>query len=110
VKARSEWHLDGVDLFPFLEGKDAGEPHHSVYWRFGQLKAARVGEWKIVRTWDNQSVELYNLAQDVGEQKDLSADYPSHVKELDSEWSRWNRQLVPPLWPMPETDPPPVKK
>jgi arylsulfatase A-like enzyme len=110
VHARPEWKLDGVNLLPYLEGKNSGVPHRELFWRFGRLKAARIGDWKIVRTWDNNSLELYNLASDISEKHELSQQYPSQVKELEFQWEQWNAQLIPPLWPMPETDPVPTPK
>jgi len=43
---------------------------------------------------------LYNLAEDIGEQRDLAAKHPDKVKELSATWQEWNRQLARPLWGM----------
>ena len=108
VHAEPGWQLDGVDLLPYVSGKNRGEPHQSAYWRFGPVRAARAGEWKIVRTWDNTDVELYNLKTDPGERQDLSRKYPGKVSELQAQWARWNSGLAPALWPMPEPVPAPM--
>jgi hypothetical protein len=72
--------------------------------------AIRAGDYKLVRydsnadpcTGDrNQPVtapKLYNLAEDIGEAKDLSAAMPEKVKELQANWDAWNEKQVPPLW------------
>ena len=42
------WKLDGVDLLPYLTGKNDEPPHPTLYWRFGQQKAIRHGDWNLV--------------------------------------------------------------
>lgn len=99
--------LDGVDLLPYLTGKKSEAPHETLYWRFGDQRALRHGNWKLVR-YDSAAddgdagvatpTKLYNLADDIGESRDLAAAQPEKVKELETIWQAWNAQLVPPLW------------
>lgn len=107
VKSAPEWKLDGVDLLPFLRGEAKGDPHGTLYWRFGSQMAIRHGDLKLVRydsTADGQEgrratdARLYNLAEDIGESKDLAATQPEKLKALQSEWDKWNAELVSPLW------------
>ena len=42
--------------------------------------------------------KLYHLAADLGETKDLAAEQPDKLKELQAKWDAWNATLVPPLW------------
>jgi arylsulfatase A-like enzyme len=108
VPVPADWKLDGVNLLPYLSGMDRGEPHRAAFWRFGPVRAARVGEWKIVRTWDNSAVELFNLRADPGERQDLSRKQPMRLQDLQAQWSRWNAGLAQALWPMPEPVPAPL--
>jgi arylsulfatase A-like enzyme len=101
VEAKGDRKLDGVNLLPYLEGKDSRPPHEALYWRMGQQMAIRKGDWKLVRTdWEGKlsGLQLYNLAEDIGEKNDLAAKYPEKVKELESAWNRWNAELAKPLW------------
>ena len=41
---------------------------------------------------------LINLATDIGEEHDLSAEHPDKVKELQAAWDQWNAQLAEPGW------------
>jgi arylsulfatase A-like enzyme len=104
-----DWHLDGVNLLPYLTGERQGAPHDALYWRIGQQMAIRMGDYKLVRydqnadtqTGRNQpatEAKLYNLAADIGETKDLAAAQPDKVKELQTKWDAWNATLVKPLW------------
>jgi arylsulfatase A-like enzyme len=90
--------LDGVNLLPYLKGENKAAPHDALYWRFGQQMAVRVGDWKLVKHNQGKARELYNLAQDIGESKDLAAANPDKLKELAAVWDRWNAELVPPAW------------
>jgi arylsulfatase A-like enzyme len=89
--------LDGVNLLPYLTGQSKGAPHHALYWRFGAQAAIRKGPWKMVRLADGQP-QLYNLAEDIGESRDLASAQPAKLKELLEDWEAWNRQLSPPRW------------
>jgi arylsulfatase A-like enzyme len=106
------WKLDGVNLLPHLGGTAKGQPHDTLYWRFGPQWAIRQGEWKLVQGFDYaqeqpgpvQSVKiepqprLYNLAQDISESKDLAAQHPDRVKTLQRAWKAWNAELATPAW------------
>jgi arylsulfatase A-like enzyme len=106
--------LDGVDLLPHLTARDEKAPHDTLYWRLGGQAAVRRGDWKLVR-YDNtidtpgarsnagaktplSPFRLYNLAEDVGEANDRSAEYPDRARELRTAWEDWSRQLAQPLW------------
>jgi len=107
VAVQPAWKLDGVNLLPFLSGKDKAAPHAALFWRFGEQMAIRAGDWKLVRpdlSTDKafgkiaERPMLFNLHDDVGEQHDLARKHPDKVKELQDRWQAWNRELVPPAW------------
>jgi arylsulfatase A-like enzyme len=105
-----DWKLEGVDLVPHFSGAKAAAPHDTLYWRFGKQMAIRDGDFKLVRYDTNadtltgannqpvSSAQLYNLASDISESKDLAATMPDKVKELQAKWDTWNKSNVPPLW------------
>ena len=78
----------------------------------GKRMAIRRGSGKLVKTREGRldtnvaalgnlsEATLYNLAQDIGEQRDLAAEHPDKVKELTAAWQAWNRQMAIPLWGM----------
>ncbi len=88
--------LDGVDLLPYLTGKESGSPHRELFWRYGRKSAVRQGNYKLVQI--NDETHLFDLSADIGEQKDLASDKPELVKELKAVYAGWNRQLIPPAW------------
>ena len=93
-----EWRLDGVNLLPYIMGEKQGEPHEFLYWRFLWHHALRKGDWKLLKHRDHDKVELYNLAEDVGEQNDLSRKYPEKVKELQAIYDDMSDEMLPPQW------------
>lgn len=106
VEIKPGWKLDGVNLVPFLTGAATGQPHDTLYWRFGEQMAIRQGDWKLVRydtTVDGAKgavtgYRLYNLADDVGESKDLAAKNPDVARRLEADWKKWSAELAKPLW------------
>jgi arylsulfatase A-like enzyme len=102
---KAEWKLEGVDLLPYMSGKEKGNPHDALYWRFGKQMAVRQGDWKLVRydlAAEGKSglspACLYNLKDDIGEATDLAAKHPDKVKELQAAWDAWDKSNVAPLW------------
>jgi arylsulfatase A-like enzyme len=95
-KPEASWQLDGVDLMPYLTGAKTSRPHQTLYWRYGPQWAIRDGDLKlVVSKGGSGSPELYNLAADIGESKDLAAAQPAKVKELQAMWEKWSAEQAP---------------
>src|SRR3546814_10274239 len=71
--------LDGVNLLPFIEGKDAGRPHQTLFWRSGGYRTLMDGDWKLQVSDRQNKVWLYNLKDDPTEQVNLAATRPEKV-------------------------------
>lgn len=89
-------NLDGRSLLPLLDGSTDEAPHDALFWRVAQKNAVRQGDWKLIR--ERGAWQLYNLAHDIGEAKDLAPGEAKRVAELTSLWTEWNAQQVEPLW------------
>ena len=102
VKPKQCQELDGVSLVPLLKNARASLGRRTLYWHYPLLKphflggrssgAIRDGDWKLIEFFDDQHVELYNLAQDVGERKDLSNDMPEQVERLRGNLRKWRTE------------------
>jgi len=115
--AKSDWNFDGVNLLPYLTGKNSAPPHESLYWRFGPQIALRMGDWKIVKGAPSHLAgpgnlsgkattldpELYNLKNDIGEKDNLAEKNPAKVKELAAVWEKWNAGMIDPQWAAPSS-------
>jgi arylsulfatase A-like enzyme len=88
---------DGVNLLPFLDGTQSGAPHEKLFWRFHIYKAARKGSLKLIKQRDKAD-ELYDLAADISETKNLAAEKPELVVGLNKELAAWESQMIAPRW------------
>jgi translation initiation factor 2 beta subunit (eIF-2beta)/eIF-5 len=73
-------------------------PTEVLYWRFFEKRAIGMGDWKLVKEARQAHWELYNLAEDIGETRNLAEKMPKKVKEIEEAWQEWNAQLQPPKW------------
>jgi arylsulfatase A-like enzyme len=87
------WKLDGVNLLPYLKGQNKEQPHETLYWRIDGMWAIRHGDLKLVHAEPGSTPpQLYDLAADIGEKKDLATTQANKVKDLKALWDRWNAQ------------------
>lgn len=91
----SDWKLDGVNLLPYLTGADKRCPHPTLYWRMGGQYAIRHGDWKMIVEKDSKKPRLFNLANDIGENTNLSAAEPEKLKELMALYETWAADMKP---------------
>ncbi|UMB53045.1 arylsulfatase [Lutibacter sp. A64] len=80
--------INGISFLPELIGKKQ-EEHSYLYWEFheqGGKQAVRLGNWKGIRlkmnTNSNAPIELYNLANDIGEEHNIANENPEIVKKI----------------------------
>jgi arylsulfatase A-like enzyme len=75
--------IDGISVLPTLLGKPAAQKKHDyLYWEFMGWTAVRQGNWRAVKPVRATAWELYDLAVDPGETKDIAAANPAVVAKL----------------------------
>ncbi|MEM9020290.1 MAG: sulfatase [Planctomycetota bacterium] len=106
--------VDGVDLGPVLRdpgatlGRDAIYFHFPAYlqgyaggegaeaqrppWRATPCSVVRSGDWKLLLYFETDTVELFNLKDDPGEQNDLAATNPAKAMELLTMLRLWHQE------------------
>ena len=82
-------NVDGISYLPEMTGCGEQKKHDYLYWEFHEnngRQAVRQGDWKAVKydVHNDGAIELYNLADDVSEEYDMSDVYPEKVAEMDS--------------------------
>lgn len=91
--------IDGLDLLPVLKGGSLDRPalfwHYPHYSNQGGIPAGaiREGDWKLVERYEDGSVQLYNLREDVGEQKDIASRHPERVQEMRERLHTWYKTV-----------------
>jgi arylsulfatase A-like enzyme len=90
--------IDGVSLLPVLRG-DRLAPR-PLYWHYPHYSnqggepgsAIRDGDWKLIEFFADGKRELYNLADDPGETKDLSSSRNDIAARLYSKLDAWRKE------------------
>jgi arylsulfatase A-like enzyme len=113
VKAPDGVKADGLDLAPVLTG--AGKvPGRDLFWHFpcyigggGPCSAIRSGDWKLMEFFESKTTELYHLADDPGEERDLSESRAEMARALLERLRAWQKATSAPCpgEPNPEYDP-----
>jgi arylsulfatase A-like enzyme len=90
--------LDGVDLLPFLSGKETTPAHEAVYLRKfdQQAYAVRKGDFKLIVPGREQSPLLFDLNRDIGERNNIILSQSEIADEIDRLRLEWDAQLMEP--------------
>ncbi len=91
--------LDGVSFLPALKGRSM--PRGPVFWHYPHYGnqggfpggAVRDGDWKLIENYEDGSLKLYNLANDIGEQNNLAAEQQVRAKALQSKLVAWRQEV-----------------
>lgn len=94
-KLRPEQHVDGVNLVPLLKGGSI--EGRMLFWHYphygnqgGEPSAIiRDGDWKLIHYYEDGRDELYNLANDKGEQSNVAEANPDRVASLRKRLDEW---------------------
>jgi len=97
---KPEQHVDGVSLLPLLKGKGKLK-REAIYWHYPHYHgsgnrpsgAVRAGDYKLIEWYEDSSVELYNLRNDIGEKHDLAGRMPEKAAELRSMLQTWRNRM-----------------
>jgi len=96
-RGREVLPIQGKSMLPLLTGQTSNIRSNTdiVGWELHGHRSIRQGDWKLV--WDhagpadNRRWYLFNLAEDPGEQLDLSASNPEKFQEMLANWSVYER-------------------
>jgi arylsulfatase A len=94
-------HADGVSITPLLRGAETLE-REAIYWHFPHYSnhgmqspggAVRAGDYKLLEYFENGTVQLFNLREDIGEQNDLARTEPDKATQLRTMLHAWRKEL-----------------
>ncbi|MDP6929383.1 MAG: sulfatase [Planctomycetota bacterium] len=100
LPALLEQHVDGISFVPALKG----EPFErkAIYWHFPHYSnhgmqspggAIRLGDFKLLEYFENNTAQLFNLQTDPGEQHDLAKARPKKTRELLAMLHAWRQEV-----------------
>ena len=91
--------VDGIDLTSALRGEKLDR--QSLYWHYPHYSnqggipggAIREGKYKLFERYEDGRVHLYDLKNDIGEQKDLASEKPELVQEMRKRLHQWYKEV-----------------
>ena len=93
-------HVDGVSFVPALKGETFERkaifwhfPHYSNHGMQSPGGAIRLGDYKLLDYFENNSVQLFNLKEDPGEQNNLARVQPEKANELLAMLQAWRKEV-----------------
>lgn len=104
--------LDGVSFAPVLKNPAAKLERDGLFWHFpGYLQASGnlgtwrttpgggilCGDWKLLEFFEDGRLELYNLADDIGQNNDLAATNAAKRDELHQKLVEWRQEVDAPM-------------
>lgn len=90
--------VDGDSIVPLLQGGSAFRDR-AIFWHYPlyltgratPASAIRKGNWKLIESFEDGHTELYNLANDISESRNLAETVPWKARELHQELIAWRR-------------------
>ncbi len=103
---KPDQHVDGMSLVPLLQ-KKAGDSaakriaNRDLFWHYPHYgnqggepsSIIRSGDWKLIWYHEDRRSELFNIADDIGEQNDLSQQRPKLVEKLKAQLNGWFKEV-----------------
>jgi arylsulfatase A len=94
-------NIDGASVRDVLLGKGRGGSQR-LLWHFPHYTnqgsqpagAVREGDWKLIEHYEDGRLELFNLAQDIGETNNLAAKEPRRAARMARSLASWRRTLA----------------
>jgi arylsulfatase A len=107
VPARPSQHQDGVSLAGLVRGEKQLS-REAIYWHFPHYSnhgmqspgaAIRSGDYKLLEYFENNTVQLFNLRDDLSEQRDLSREQPELTAKLTAMLRQWRQSVSAAMMP-----------
>ena len=95
-----EQHVDGKRFAPALEADNY--ERGPIYWHFPHYShhgfqspggAIRNGQYKLIEYYENGTIQLFELEDDIGEQNDLAKSQPEIARGLKQMLHSWRDQV-----------------
>jgi arylsulfatase A-like enzyme len=81
--------MQGVSLLPLFKGEVQPKRAKPLFWQWKKGRAVRLGDWKLI-SMDHKTWQLYDMASDAFESKNLASQYPEKVAYLKQAYQNWS--------------------
>ena len=107
-EAKHNADMDGLSLVPLLKDPSAELDRENLFWHYPHyystttpVSAIRQGPWKLLQYYEERPrragarnhIELYNLAEDIGEKNNLAGQVPKKAAELQKLLKTWRENM-----------------
>ena len=100
ARAEDRGGVDGESLLPLFAGAEHLD-RDAVFWHFPHYlpgrqtpaSAIRMGDWKLIETFETGQIELYDLADDIGETEDRVSEHPGLAAALHGRLRAWRADI-----------------
>jgi len=97
VKPPADRAIDGLSLVDHLRANGTAKlPRDAIFWHFPHYRdeiapysIVRSGRWKLIRRYEGDTFELFNLEEDISETNDLAKAMPEKVRQLNARLTAW---------------------
>lgn len=92
-----EAHLDGTSLVGLIDGNSYSR--ETLFWHYPHYHKAkpngiiRDSNWKLIEYFEDGQLELYDLGNDLSEDKNLAEDEPEKVRQLHRKLQDWRKAV-----------------
>jgi arylsulfatase A-like enzyme len=94
-------NVDGLSILPLLSGKANLDLSRPLFWHYPHFSnqlgrpagAVRVGNYKLVESYETGKLELFDLKNDISESADLSEKIKKKTKELFTLLTEWRKTI-----------------
>lgn len=105
-------NVDGKSIIPLLLQPEKKQDYdRPLFWHYPHFSnqlgrpagAIRLGDFKLIESYETGKLELYNLKEDISESQDLSEKMPSKTKQMHQLFIEWRKEVNAQM-PVPKTD------
>ncbi|WDE97614.1 sulfatase-like hydrolase/transferase [Lentisphaera profundi] len=106
LPAKPKQHVDGVSLTSLMTAKSESLNREALYFHYphyhhinsmGPAGAIRMGDYKLLEVYETGELELYNLVDDLAEQKNLISEQPERAAQMLKKLQQWRLESSSPL-------------
>jgi arylsulfatase A len=92
---------DGKSIWSMVQAPEKPFDRGALYWHYPHFSnqmgrpfgAIRLGDWKLVESYETHALELFNLKNDISEAKNLAKKNPKKTKEMYQMLTAWQKSV-----------------